>query len=219
MAVQPAFARFLIDTVRSAPDEVVLELVVHYLRHLETLAAPGPATGSAGAAALFSGASSPPGASPAVARAPRPEPTGETSEIPRSNPLPSPFTPAGVTTVVDPQAITAAQRPSRDRVTRESDRRETREGAVMPVRRRRTSQADRAADKARVLEHVRRLDAGVSRGAVAEILDLPPPAVGQILRALVEEGHIFRAGERRLARYGRTQELADRATQGDDEPT
>lgn len=159
MARRPAFAQYLIDSVRSAPDEVVLELVVNYLN--------GMGLGEPGAAmATF-----------------------------------------GTTPVIDSAQIDAAvaKRPSRARAlrpepTRPSDRRRTR-----------TSRADRAAQVAEVLAYVGARDTGVSRGQVAEALDLPPAVAGQALKGLAADGKIHRAGERRFTRYGRTKGAAEAA--------
>ncbi len=160
MARRPAFAQYLIDSVRAAPDEVVLELVINYL-HGMGLGEPGAAMATFGTAA----------------------PVVDETQIDEA----------------------LAKRPSRARgprrePTRPSDRRRTR-----------TSRADRAAQVAQVLEYVGAQAAGVSRGQVAEALDLPPAVAGQALKGLAADGKIHRAGERRFTRYGRSKSVAEAA--------
>lgn len=160
MGRRPAFAQYLIDSVRAAPDEVVLELVVTYL-HRMGLGEPGAAM------ATFSGA-----------------PVVDDAQIDEA----------------------LAKRPSQARPRREATRPSDR-------RRTRTSRADRALQVAKVLDFVTAQDSGVSRGQVAEALDLPPAVAGQALKALTADSKIHRAGERRFTRYGRSQALAEAAVQ------
>jgi len=159
MVARPAFAQYLIDSIRSAPDEVVLELVVNYLQQMG---------GQPGAAmATF-------------------------------------VTPASVMPSAElTQAVT--KRTSRARVAREATRASDR-------RRTRTSRADRQAQIREVQRFVDERDTGVSRGEVAEALDLPPAVAAQALKTLAADGVLHRAGERRFTRYGRTKTIAEAAS-------
>lgn len=54
---------------------------------------------------------------------------------------------------------------------------------------------------------------GVSAGEVERLTHLSRGQVVAALRALKESGRIFMAGDKRLARYGATRAIAERASQ------
>ena len=79
------------------------------------------------------------------------------------------------------------------------------------AKRRRRSSAGRAKLKGAILETVNASD-GVALSDVAEAVGAPKTRVQPLLRALKDEGAIHQAGDRRLARYGRTKAIAAAAS-------
>ncbi len=79
------------------------------------------------------------------------------------------------------------------------------------AKRRRRSSAGRAKLKEAILETVNASD-GVALSDVAEAVGAPKTRVQPVLRALKDEGAIHQAGDRRLARYGRTKAIAEAAS-------
>jgi hypothetical protein len=75
----------------------------------------------------------------------------------------------------------------------------------------RRSAADRAKLEQSVLATIL-ASTGVSLGDVAAKLGAPKPQLAATIRALKAEGKIKQGGERRLARYAKTQAAADKAS-------
>lgn len=55
---------------------------------------------------------------------------------------------------------------------------------------------------------------GLSVSDIAGELGVPKGKVGPVLRRLRDQGHVAMAGTRRFARYGRTEAIAESASQG-----
>lgn len=85
-------------------------------------------------------------------------------------------------------------------------------GTVAPVRRRKRSSSGERDDVMGQVAGVVSSSEGVSAGDVERLTRLSRAQVVVALRALKESGRIFMAGEKRLARYGATRAIAERAS-------
>jgi hypothetical protein len=112
----------------------------------------------------------------------------------------------GIASASSPTRVRAARKPA-DRVA--ADRVAVVSGSK---KRQRLSRLDRDQVIERVASAIAGSD-GLSSGEIEALTKLPRGQVVGALRTLKESGRIFMAGEKRLARYGPTRAVAERASQ------